>query len=277
MVIRGGAFEVAGPAEVARVAASLVAARVFADEDEVMATHAAETWRLRTSPDGDLAVLDRWRDHLDLLSLEALWCAERAIPARVGELHRVVRAMGFEDLLSPPVPIAQVYAYEAAGMHVRETASSWSLRLPAVTLAAPHAVEGVTLRVGTRDDLDAVRMLDGHCFEPFWHYDMRHLERLLVRQRMVVAEGGNGLVGYTLATLDRGDAGLGRLAVAPSWRRRGVGRMLVAEVVRWAGESDALRLALCTQTHNAPARHLYRSLGFLERVDRFAFLQFGAE
>jgi ribosomal protein S18 acetylase RimI-like enzyme len=55
---------------------------------------------------------------------------------------------------------------------------------------------------------------------------------------------------------------LNDLYVAPSYRRSGVGRLLLQEAVRHAGRLGAVRLALSTAHSNLPAQGLYESLGW---------------
>jgi GNAT superfamily N-acetyltransferase len=52
------------------------------------------------------------------------------------------------------------------------------------------------------------------------------------------------------------------LFVAPEARRHGVGRAVVTSVAADARAAGALRLALQTESGNAPAQALYRGLGF---------------
>lgn len=65
-------------------------------------------------------------------------------------------------------------------------------------------------------------------------------------------------------------AATGRIAtlhavhVAPALRRRGVGAALCAAAAGWALDAGADRLALAVTVANAPARALYRALGFVE-------------
>jgi GNAT superfamily N-acetyltransferase len=50
--------------------------------------------------------------------------------------------------------------------------------------------------------------------------------------------------------------------VAPSHRRRGLGRRLLAEIVGWARDSGARRVLLDATRGNTPAEHLDMSAGF---------------
>ena len=265
-------FRPASADELGRLVRPLIAARLFTDEAEVRAAHAADPWRVLVAG-RDVAVCDRWRDHLGLLAVEALWCTESRVAGHVLGLIDLAHERGYDALLSPPVPEADTAPYEAAGMHVIETASSWwrpLARRPVPVAAGPP---GMTVRVGGLADIPAVAAADGACFEPFWRYDLRHLERLVGTQRLTVAESGDDIVGYTLSTVDRGHAQLGRLGVVPTWRHKGVGRALLDDAMRAARARGAVRLTLCTQVDNAAARALYGSAGFEESDVRFAFLR----
>jgi ribosomal protein S18 acetylase RimI-like enzyme len=60
------------------------------------------------------------------------------------------------------------------------------------------------------------------------------------------------------------------LAVDPGWRRRGVGRRLLADAEREAARAGLRGVALDTGLANAPARALYETYGFAERDVRRA-------
>jgi ribosomal-protein-alanine N-acetyltransferase len=68
--------------------------------------------------------------------------------------------------------------------------------------------------------------------------------------------------GYALFTADGESAYVAELAVAPSHRRQGHGRRLLAAVA--ARHPDHERLQLTTRVDNEGARALYASLGFRE-------------
>ncbi|TLM92968.1 MAG: GNAT family N-acetyltransferase, partial [Actinobacteria bacterium] len=64
-------------------------------------------------------------------------------------------------------------------------------------------------------------------------------------------------------------ATLGRLAVSPEARGRGIGAALVAEAARWSAGVGCETLSLCTQSTNEASRALYARLGFVEASERY--------
>lgn len=55
-----------------------------------------------------------------------------------------------------------------------------------------------------------------------------------------------------------------KMAVAPSYQGRGIGRVLLAAVISHARSIGARRLEIISSTHLDTALHLYRSIGFVE-------------
>jgi [ribosomal protein S18]-alanine N-acetyltransferase len=87
------------------------------------------------------------------------------------------------------------------------------------------------------------------------------------RRSYVVLEGGDGIEGYAGVDLGGDVADVMTLAVVPGWRGRGLGDLLVGELVRRAGKSGAGSVMLEVRADNGPARRLYERHGF-EDVSR---------
>lgn len=79
---------------------------------------------------------------------------------------------------------------------------------------------------------------------------------------VVVAEAEGELVGYAAAWFVADQAELGNVAVAESWRRRGIGARLVAVVLERAGERGMREVFLEVRPSNTVARRLYEQFGF---------------
>lgn len=73
---------------------------------------------------------------------------------------------------------------------------------------------------------------------------------------------GNDAVAIARATVDDRWAGLFAVEVAPEHRRLGLGGLVSAAALRWAGQRGARRTYLQASADNAPAVALYERLGF---------------
>jgi GNAT superfamily N-acetyltransferase len=85
------------------------------------------------------------------------------------------------------------------------------------------------------------------------------------RHVMFLACDGDAVVGSIYGLRDREHRGVARIGgtwVAPSHRRRGIGRALLDAVVSWARDEGFSRLALWAPSANAGALALYDRAGF---------------
>ena len=225
-------------------------------------------WRVRVTERGEAAVLGRWREHLSDCAVLGLWCSPRRVPLIVTDLREVASDEGFERLVGPLVPEREASPYLDAGLRVTQRVVVMRMRpRPVSDGTGAFLPAGVSLRDAAAEDLGAILALDATCFEPFWRYDAASLARLLDAERIVVALLEGRFVGYTLSTLRAGEASLGRLAVAPEARRRGIGRALALEALDQVAGSGARNVVLSTQEDNAASRALYRGIGFRETGD----------
>jgi GNAT superfamily N-acetyltransferase len=96
-----------------------------------------------------------------------------------------------------------------------------------------------------------------------------------------IAERGGEIAGsvYVVPAASaeaEGTAQLRMLYVEPAFRGQGVGKVLVDEAVRFAGEAGYRRIILWTQDCLSAARHIYQKAGFtLLREERHQ--SFGAD
>ena len=82
--------------------------------------------------------------------------------------------------------------------------------------------------------------------------------------QFVAVSGGQGetLCGFVCGRTVAGEAEILRLAVAESWRRKGVAARLLAHSFDFLARRDVGRIFLEVRVANAPARSLYEKLGF---------------
>jgi ribosomal protein S18 acetylase RimI-like enzyme len=85
---------------------------------------------------------------------------------------------------------------------------------------------------------------------------------------LFAAEAGGRVVGMASAQtlISTAEGGLAALVedvvVAEPWRGRGIGRMLVAAIERWAADRGVSRLQLLADRANAPALSFYAKQGW---------------
>lgn len=148
-----------------------------------------------------------------------------------------------------------------------------------------HRGAGVRLRPAGAADLDVLADMERELFGgEAWSWDLlaselRHAEgprgdRCYLVAEQVDAGPGQGMrtgtvVGYAGAWFGdgRGEADLLTIATAPTARRRGVARTLARELIARVERAGCTAMLLEVRASNAPAQHLYLSLGF-EAVGR---------
>jgi [ribosomal protein S18]-alanine N-acetyltransferase len=79
--------------------------------------------------------------------------------------------------------------------------------------------------------------------------------------RVVVSDGNVVAFGGVLVQV--GEAHITNIAVAPTWRRRGIAAVLLAELLRLAQQRGAGSATLEVRTSNAGAVALYEKFGFV--------------
>ena len=95
--------------------------------------------------------------------------------------------------------------------------------------------------------------------------------------RIWVAEEAGELVGVSAARTVADEVEILTLGVAPSWRRRGVGRSLMVAALSEAGLAGARQVFLEVRESNLGARAFYAALGFSESGRRRNYYRDPAE
>jgi ribosomal-protein-alanine N-acetyltransferase len=88
-----------------------------------------------------------------------------------------------------------------------------------------------------------------------------------------VAEIGELAVGYGILSVAAGEAHLLNLCVGERYRCRGIGRRLLAHLLRAAGDAGAREAFLEARPSNSSAIRLYQSLGFSQIGMRRGYYQ----
>jgi len=129
---------------------------------------------------------------------------------------------------------------------------------------------GVTVRSMLPDDLPEVAELDAAAFMPLWQNPVDALERALPQATTAtVVEDAQGLLGYQLSTANPFGAHLARLAVRPDAQRRGLGSLIVTDLIRRLNDKGIARLTVNTQSDNLASLALYEKMGFVVTGEKF--------
>lgn len=111
--------------------------------------------------------------------------------------------------------------------------------------------------------------LDVVCFERPFRFTRGAMRRFAEakKARVVIAEGGEALVGFVILHVEGGGDGrkgyVITLDVEPGQRRRGIARVLMREVERQAGVDGCTALVLHVYAGNDAAIRFYETAGFL--------------
>jgi ribosomal protein S18 acetylase RimI-like enzyme len=88
---------------------------------------------------------------------------------------------------------------------------------------------------------------------------------------LLVAEAQDKIVGSVIAAWDGWRGSIYRLAVAPAWRRQGLGRRLIADAEKRLTDLGAIRLQAIVVEADAPAAGFWRASGWQERAGQRRF------
>lgn len=163
---------------------------------------------------------------------------------------------------------------ERAGFVITERVETLVLdrlqRRELLTPPPPSTDSRFILRLAQRSDMESIAALDAQAFTPLWHLGVDQLLALWAdTHRLMVACDGDTIIGYTAmsqiaegAYLQGRYVHLSRIATAIPYRRQGVGKVLLHDVLTFAKQQGLETVSLNTQTNNEPSHALYYSMGF---------------
>jgi ribosomal-protein-alanine N-acetyltransferase len=130
--------------------------------------------------------------------------------------------------------------------------------------------DGVIFRRMTEKDLPVVAVVDAAGFAPLWRNSVSALKSGFSQAGFAtVAEMNGEVVGYQISTRNSFGAHLARLAVVPQMQGRGLGYLLVQDLLHQAHFSGLYRITVNTQNDNAKSLALYQKIGFHLTGERY--------
>ncbi|HEY7989994.1 MAG TPA: GNAT family N-acetyltransferase [Stellaceae bacterium] len=121
------------------------------------------------------------------------------------------------------------------------------------------------LRLLVRSELGAVSKVHAECFpvDPWSVRDFMELLAIRGASGHLVASSEAGITAFILDLIGPDDAEILTIGVAPAARRRGLARVLIADLMKRARHKGARRLLLEVAADNHGAIALYNSVGFV--------------
>jgi len=121
----------------------------------------------------------------------------------------------------------------------------------------------LTVRDARATDLDGIAELERASFPVPWKREYFASEvGTPHRFNKVVRTAEGALAGYVFCAFAGGEVHVNKIAVAPGWRRQGVARLLMQEVLDLSARIAAEEIYLEVRPSNLAARNFYLSLGF---------------
>ena len=120
----------------------------------------------------------------------------------------------------------------------------------------------ITFRRMIESDLEAVAKIEKDIFSDPWSYNAFKTDLNNDMAFPLVAELESLVIGYSNLYIVAGEVQIGNFAVAPGYRKRGVGKKLMDEILKIAVENKTDTVFLEVRESNEPAMALYGSFGF---------------
>jgi len=125
-------------------------------------------------------------------------------------------------------------------------------------------MSGVLIRPMLESDLDQVMENENAAYEFPWTRGI--FENNLKRHYAIVAVDNDTQqpLGHALLSVVLDESHVLNIAVAPQGQRRGIGRLMLEDILEHARDNNCLEAFLEVRESNRPAFTLYHSLGFNE-------------
>jgi len=135
----------------------------------------------------------------------------------------------------------------------------------------------VSLRPLVASDLPAVLTIEQASFPSPWKPEFFLSELSNSYARLIVAERAGQVVGYFCRWLVADEVHILDVAVHPDYRRCGVGKVLLREILDEARQNGARSASLEVRVSNLPAIGLYQTFGFHQVALRQQYYENGED
>ena len=129
----------------------------------------------------------------------------------------------------------------------------------------------INIRIAEEKDIKKIADIEAECFTtPESESSVKDVIENPVYEAFV-AESDGEVVGYTITMTSCGDTDILSVAVRPSFRRFGIGKMLMDNIIVTADKKGVTDVFLEVRKSNIPAISLYEKTGFEKIGERKNF------
>ena len=130
-----------------------------------------------------------------------------------------------------------------------------------------------TVRPMKESDLNVVMYLENTCFVAPWGLkDVKYeLNDNPVSNLWVIESDLTGVVGFVDYWITFDSATVCQICINPVYQRKGLGSMLIEEMIKDCRTENVRNITLEVRDHNVPAIKLYEKLGFKKTVIKEAY------
>jgi GNAT superfamily N-acetyltransferase len=182
--------------------------------------------------------------------LQALW--QDMLPELRTTGVKLVGLLALNDWILADLP--------ALGFHYQEdivTLRRAGQRIPELTPTA------VRVRVAQPDELATLTEIDQKAFDPPWQMDYEEMRQAYRNAySCTVAEWNGMLLGFQISTFFLEGAHLARLAVTPQAQGKGIGALILHDLLQRFIRRGVYAMTVNTQSSNSRSRRLYERFNF---------------
>ena len=112
-------------------------------------------------------------------------------------------------------------------------------------------------------DLENIKDILISDFDDFWNYNILKEELESSNSKYIIAKTNDGeIIGFAGIKIILDSADIMNIVVKKSWRKQGVGNLLLSNLISICKISNLSSLSLEVNEDNLPAIHLYEKVGF---------------
>jgi len=162
---------------------------------------------------------------------------------------------------------------ESSNFQSRQKIVMLTWRGSVIPQSDPHP--GLNIRKMENADITSVVEVDRTAFEVIWQNSEQALRKALAQASVVtVAEMDGRIIGYQLSTANLIGGHLARLAIIPEFQGRGIGRVLLSDLIQQFSHNKIQSISVNTQSDNLASLSLYKKMGFHETGERFPVYEY---